>query len=258
MGHSFKNFFHSVSLQSIYSTIISFVVLFLWVSVVHYAHTLYSDQNSRGLHLLIQVKEYLYLLNVFCYSRDSDSESSGSGPVDVSVLGCDSDWDSDLSDSDPSRCSRLSGIKSAAVSQPQRDPAEPDWDMYGEVTEAEVPTELFTQQDRNNDSRARTVTKVTTCMAATPDDAMATQPTTTQVKLSSAAEPSTTTKKVTWQFKPAQRSVCTGSRKEKEKEFTPSSSYGRFNEMGGDELPRSRHSPSSSSSSSPSLSSSSG
>ncbi|XP_008315214.1 uncharacterized protein LOC103383726 [Cynoglossus semilaevis] len=190
--------------------------------------------------------------------RDSDSESSGSGPVDVSVLGCDSDWDSDLSDSDPSRCSRLSGIKSAAVSQPQRDPAEPDWDMYGEVTEAEVPTELFTQQDRNNDSRARTVTKVTTCMAATPDDAMATQPTTTQVKLSSAAEPSTTTKKVTWQFKPAQRSVCTGSRKEKEKEFTPSSSYGRFNEMGGDEMPRSRHSPSSSSSSSPSSSSSSG
>ncbi|XP_018550637.1 uncharacterized protein LOC108896114 [Lates calcarifer] len=94
--------------------------------------------------------------------RESDSESSGSGPVDLSVLGCgsvagDSDWDSDLSDSDPSRSSRSSaaGNKSSGVVRPKRLPAEPGWDLFGETTEPEVLSELFTEQDRNNNGKAR-------------------------------------------------------------------------------------------------------
>ncbi|KAM7404086.1 hypothetical protein PAMA_004490 [Pampus argenteus] len=192
--------------------------------------------------------------------RESDSESSGSGPVDLSVLGCgsvagDSDWDSDLSDSDPSRSSRISaaGSKSAGIVRPKRLPAEPGWDLFGEATEPEVLSELFTEQDRNNNNgKARTVTGVTASMAATPAIPMATQPVSTAAKPASTVEQSSSTKKVTWQFKPAQRSVCTGSRKEKEKEVT-SSSLMRFTEMGEGET----HTPSpSSSSSSPSSSSS--
>lgn len=196
-----------------------------------------------------------------CFSRESDSESSGSGPVDLSVLGCgsvagDSDWDSDLSDSDPSRSSRISaaGTKSAGAARSKRLPAEPGWDLFGETTEPEVLSELFTEQDRNNNGKARKVTGVTTSMAATAGIPMATQPVTTPVKAATIAEQSST-KKVTWQFKPAQRSVCTGSRKEKEKEVT-SSSLVRVTELGGGKTRRPSPSSSSSSSSSPSSSSS--
>ncbi|XP_047467813.1 uncharacterized protein LOC125024157 [Mugil cephalus] len=193
--------------------------------------------------------------------KDSDSESSGSGPVDLSVLGCDSvagdsDWDSDLSDSDPSRSSRVStmGNKSAGVARPKRLPAEPDWDLFGETTEPEVLSELFTEQDRNNSGKSGTATAVTTSMATAPAIPTATQPVSASVKTMATAEQSTT-KKVTWQFKPAQRSVCTGSRKEKDKEMTPSSLV-RFTEQEGGETHRPPPSSSSSSSSSPSSSSS--
>lgn len=196
------------------------------------------------------------------FSRESDSESSGSGPVDVSVLGCgsvagDSDWDSDLSDSDPSRSSRISaaGNKSAGIARPKQLPAELGWDMFEETTEPEVLSELFREQDRNNNGKAREVSGVTTSMAVTQAVPMATQPATTPTKLATPVEQSSTTKKVTWQFKPAQRSVCTGSRKEKEKEVTSSSSV-RFTEQGGGETNRPSSSSSSSSSSSPSSSSS--
>lgn len=196
------------------------------------------------------------------FFRDSDSESSGSGPVDLSVLGCgsvagDSDWDSDLSDSDPSRSSRISaaGNKSEGVARAKRLPAEPGWDLFGETTEPEVLSELFTEQDRNNNGKARKVTGVTTGIAATQAGSTAAQPVTTQMKPTTSVEQSSTTKKVTWQFKPAQRSVCTGSRKEKEKELT-SSSLARFTELGGEETHRPSPSSSSSSSSSPSSSSS--
>ncbi|XP_051252207.1 uncharacterized protein LOC127361546 [Dicentrarchus labrax] len=193
--------------------------------------------------------------------RDSDSESSGSGPVDLSVLGCgsvagDSDWDSDLSDSDPSRSSRFSaaGNKCASVARPKRLPAELGWDLFGETTEPEVLSELFREQDKNNNGKARKVTGVTTSMAATQAIPMATQPVTTPLKREATVEQSSTSKKVTWQFKPAQRSVCTGSRKEKDKEVT-SSSLARFTELEG-ETHRPSPSSSSSSSSSPSSSSS--
>lgn len=196
-----------------------------------------------------------------CFSRESDSESSGSGAVDLSVLGCgsvagDSDWDSDLSDSDPSRSSRISAAanKSAGVSRPKRLPAEPGWDLFGETTEPEVLSELFTEQDKNNNGIARKVTGVTTSLADTPAIPMATQHVTAPVKRVESVDQSSTTKKVTWQFKPAQRSVCTGSRKDKEKEGT--SSLVRFTELEGGDSHRSSPSSSSSSSSSPSSSSS--
>ncbi|XP_029973381.1 uncharacterized protein LOC115407158 [Salarias fasciatus] len=118
--------------------------------------------------------------------KESDSESSGSGPVDVSVLGCgsvagDSDWDSDLSDSDP-RSSRISasGTKSSGVARPKRLPTEPDWDLFGEATEPEVLSDLFTEQDRNNNGSAGKVTEVSTSMAAAPSQP-ATSPTKTSV-----------------------------------------------------------------------------
>ncbi|KAF1375184.1 hypothetical protein PFLUV_G00236870 [Perca fluviatilis] len=193
--------------------------------------------------------------------RESDSESSGSGAADLSVLGCgsvagDSDWDSDLSDSDPSRSSRISaaGNKSAGVSRPKRLPAEPGWDLFGETTEPEVLSELFTEQDKNNNGIAKKVTGVTTSLADTPAIPMATQHVTAPVKRVESVDQSSTTKKVTWQFKPAQRSVCTGSRKDKEKEGT--SSLVRFTELEGGDSHRSSPSSSSSSSSSPSSSSS--
>lgn len=241
------------------------------------------DQDAKLTHLAPQKPEegdflctdsFVYLAAPDClllgpegtspYSgRESDSESSGSGPVDLSVLGCgsvagDSDWDSDLSDSDPSRCSRISaaGTKSAGIARPRRLPAEQGWDLFGETTEPEVLSELFTEQDRNNNGKTRNVTGVTTSMAATPAIPMATQPVTKTVKQQSTVEQSSSTKKVTWQFKPAQRSVCTGSRKEKEKEVTSSSSLVRFTELGGGETHRPSPSSSSSSSSSPSSSSS--
>lgn len=186
-----------------------------------------------------------------CFSRESDSESSDSGPVDESVLGCDSvagdsDWDSDLSDSDPSRCTRVSaaGSRSAGVARLKRLPVEPDWDAYGRPTEPEAMGELFAEQEELDDGNSG---KVTTSMAAASDALMETQPATAEAK-SAAPEQQSATKKVTWQFKPAQRSVCTGSRKEKEREFS------RFTEIGGDMY---RPSPSSSSSSSSSPSSSS-
>ncbi|XP_067334753.1 enolase-phosphatase E1-like isoform X2 [Channa argus] len=195
-------------------------------------------------------------------TRESDSESSGSGPVDLSVLGCgsvagDSDWDSDLSDSDPSRSSRNSaaGSKSSGSARSKQLPAEPGWDLFGDTTEPEVLSELFMEQDRNNNGIARKVTGVTTGLAPTPSIPMATKPVTTPVKSATIGEQSSTTKKVTWQFKPAQRSVCTGSRKDREKEAT-STSLLRFTELGGGEMRRPSPSSSSSSSSSPSSSSS--
>lgn len=185
------------------------------------------------------------------FSRESDSESSDSGPVDVSLLGCgsvagDSDWDSDLSDSDPSHSSRVSGAgsKSAGVARPKRLPVEPDWDAFGEATEPEVMSELFTEQELDIGKSGN----VTTNMVATPADPTEMEPVTTAAKPAALLEQQSATKKVTWQFKPAQRSVCTGSRKEKEKELA------RFTEMGDDAY---RPSPSSSSSSSSSPSSSS-
>ncbi|XP_031733708.1 uncharacterized protein LOC116400157 [Anarrhichthys ocellatus] len=188
--------------------------------------------------------------------RESDSESSGSGPVDLSVLGCDSvagdsDWDSDLSDSDPSRSSRLSaaGNKSASVARSKRPPAEPDWDLFGETNEAEVLSELFTEQDKNNNGKARKVTGATAGLADTAAIPEATQNVPTPVKRERSAEQSSTAKKVTWQFRPAQRSVCTGSRKEKEKEVTSSPLVG-FTELRGGETHRPCPSSSSSSSSS--------
>ncbi|XP_069016978.1 uncharacterized protein [Embiotoca jacksoni] len=195
--------------------------------------------------------------------KESDSESSGSGAVDVSVLGCDSvagdsDWDSDLSDSDPSRSSRISaaGNRSAGAARPKQLPAEPGWDLFGETTEPEVLSELFTEQDRNNNGRAGNVTGVTTSMAATPAVPMTTQPVTAPIRRATTVDQLSASKRVTWQFKPAQRSVCTGSRKEKDKEMTSSTSLVRRTEMGGDETHRPSPSSSSSSSSSPSSSSS--
>lgn len=187
---------------------------------------------------------------MMCFSRESDSESSDSGPVDVSVLGCgsvagDSDWDSDLSDSDPSRSTRVSaaGSRSAGVARPKRLPVEPDWDVYGGTTEPEAMGELFPEQEELDNVNSGTSTSAAT------DVTTETQPATAEAKSAAAApEQQSATKKVTWQFKPAQRSVCTGSRKEKEREFS------RFTEMGGDTY---RPSPSSSSSSSSSPSSSS-
>ncbi|XP_072220929.1 uncharacterized protein [Leuresthes tenuis] len=187
--------------------------------------------------------------------KESDSESSGSGAADVSVLGCgsvagDSDWDSDLSDSDPSRSSRISaaGNKPAGVARPKRPPAEPDWDLFEEATEPEVLEELYPERDG---CEAESVTEDASGTAAAPAVPMATQAASTAVQPSTSAEQLATTKKVTWQFKPAQRSVCTGSRKEKEAE---TAALGRFTETGGGDTYR--PSPSSSSSSSPSSSSS--
>lgn len=197
---------------------------------------------------------------MFCHSRESDSESSGSGALDVSVLGCgsvagDSDWDSDLSDTDPNRSCRISAAvnKSAGMARPKRLPPELGWDLFGETTEPEVLSELFREQDRNNNDKAKRAPEVTNSMSATQATPMATQPVTTPMK-QATVELSSTTKKVTWQFKPAQRSVCTGSRKEKEKEITSSSV--RITELGGGETYRPSPSSSSSSSSSPSSSSS--
>ncbi|KAM4542328.1 uncharacterized protein PAE49_018972 isoform 2-T2 [Odontesthes bonariensis] len=186
--------------------------------------------------------------------KESDSESSGSGAADVSVLGCgsvagDSDWDSDLSDSDPSRSSRISaaGHRSAGAARPKRPPAEPDWDLFGEAAEPEAPEDLFPEPDGCESGDAESATEDATGTAATPAVPMAT------VEPSTSAEQLSATKKVTWQFKPAQRSVCTGSRKEKEPE---SSASGRFPESGGGGAYRPSPSSSSSSSSSPSSSSS--
>lgn len=233
-------------------------------SALHLTNTYKNEIGDRQqmpvITLATAIKYYCStIFFLLCFSRESDSESSGSGPVDLSVLGCgsvagDSDWDSDLSDSDPSRSSRISaaGNKSA---RPKRLPAEPGWDLFGETTEPEVLSELFTEQDRNINGKARKVTGVSTSMAGTQAIPTSTQPVTTPMKAAAPVEQSSTTKKVTWQFKPAQRSVCTGSRKEKEKEAT-SSSLVRFTELGGGENHRPSPSSSSSSSSSPSSSSS--
>lgn len=147
----------------------------------------------------------------------------------------DSDWDSDLSDSDPTRSSRnsASGGKSASTARSKRMRAELGWDE--ETIEPEVPTELLESQDK-----ARKVSEVNSSMTDVPT---ATNPTASH-KPVTPTEQSATTKKVTWQFKPAQRSVCTGSKKEKEKEAI---SMARFMEQGG-----SSSSSTSSSSSSPS------
>ncbi|XP_077395350.1 uncharacterized protein LOC144031799 [Festucalex cinctus] len=181
--------------------------------------------------------------------RESDSESSGSDPVDESVLGCgsvagDSDWDSDLSDSGPSRPSRVAAAGAKSAARPNRLPAEPRWDLFGETTGSEVLEESFIEKDQN--SKARKV--------SVRSENLDNQPAAATVTSTTTAEQSSTTKKVTWQFKPAQRSVCTGSRKEKEKEMTSLSSEARITELGGCE----ERQPSSSSSltSSPSSSSS--
>ncbi|XP_059209567.1 uncharacterized protein LOC131988467 [Centropristis striata] len=237
------------------------------------AHLDQSNTEWKPTHLLPQKPEegdflctdsFVYLAAPAClllgpaggapYSgRESDSESSGSGPVDLSVLGCDSvagdsDWDSDLSDSDPSRSSRTSaaGSKSAGVARPKRLPAEPGWDLFGETTEPEVLSELFMEQGKNNNGKSRKGTGATTSPADSPT--IPPQHVTTPVQRAMTVE--STTKRVTWQFKPAQRSVCTGSRKEKEKDSV------RFTELGGSETHRPSPSSSSSSSSSPSSSSS--
>ncbi|XP_038143981.1 uncharacterized protein LOC119785399 [Cyprinodon tularosa] len=181
--------------------------------------------------------------------KESDSESSGSGPVDVSFLGCgsvagDSDWDSDLSDSDPSRSSRVSagGLKCAGAGRSKRAPAESDWDMFGDATEPEVLGELFLDQDRSSNGKTGQITnRPAAAEAAT--ESCSESPT---LKTETSSEQMSTSKKVTWQFKPAQRSVCTGSRKEKD--------LPRLPETGGGD--GHRPSPSSSSSSSPSSSSS--
>lgn len=193
-----------------------------------------------------------FLSALLPFSRESDSESSGSGPVDVSVLGCgsvagDSDWDSDLSDSDPSRSSRMSAScnKSSVVARPKRLPVEPDWDSS--QTESEVLHEMFTEQDASTTGNSGVSGAAP---AATSPIAMETEPVTSTEKPASSLEQLSTTKKVTWQFKPANRSVCTGSRKEKDNEF----SLGKLREIEDGET--SRPSPSSSSSSSPSSSSS--
>ncbi|TMS20904.1 hypothetical protein E3U43_014877, partial [Larimichthys crocea] len=180
------------------------------------------ERDAKPTHLVPQKPEegdflctdsFVYLAAPAClllgpagtthYSgRDSDSESSGSGPVDLSVLGCgsvagDSDWDSDLSDSDPSRSSRISAAsnKSAGIARPKRLPAEMGWDLFGETTEPEVLSELFREQDKNNNGKARKVTGVTTSMAVTQAIPMATQPVTTPVRQTSTVEQSSTTKK---------------------------------------------------------------
>ncbi|XP_029316162.1 uncharacterized protein LOC115027182 [Cottoperca gobio] len=238
-----------------------------------------SNTEWKPTHLIPQKPEegdflctdsFVYLAAPACHllgpagtapysGRESDSESSGSGPVDISVLGCgsvagDSDWDSDLSDSDPSHSSKISsaGNKSGGVARSKRLPAEPRWDLFSDTTEHEVLSELFAEQDKNNTGIARKVTGVTTSLADASAIPMATQHVTTPVKRAATVEQSSTTK-VTWQFRPAQRSVCTGSRKEKEKEVT-SSPLVRFTELRGGDTHR--PSPSSSSSSSPSSSSS--
>ncbi|XP_055087222.1 uncharacterized protein DDB_G0271670-like [Periophthalmus magnuspinnatus] len=138
--------------------------------------------------------------------RESDSESSDSGPVDVSVHGCgsvagDSDWDSDLSDSDPSRPPRTSsgtkasGTKASGTSRSKRPPVEPQWDLYEEPPEPECVESL-----------GPAPSSPTSCPSPpSPTD-----------NSPGSSETSTTAKRVTWQFKPAQRSVCTGSRKEKD------------------------------------------
>ncbi|XP_053701053.1 uncharacterized protein LOC128747281 [Synchiropus splendidus] len=161
--------------------------------------------------------------------RDSDSESSDSGPVDLSGPGCemvagDSDWDSDLSDSDPSRPSRIpvSSSRSHAAARSKRLPPEPEWDKFKADREAQENRKPLTTSTTgpSDDSTGSN-------RAATPEQQL--------------------TKKVTWQFKPAQRSVCTGSRKEKDKEMA---SFARLGDLEGDGPP----SPSSSSSSSTSSS----
>ncbi|XP_023807315.1 uncharacterized protein LOC105356979 isoform X2 [Oryzias latipes] len=231
-----------------------------------------TEQDTKPTHLVAHKPEegdflctdsFVYLAAPAClllgpagsapYSgKESDSESSGSGPVDVSVLGCgsvagDSDWDSDLSDSDPSRSSRMSAScnKSSVVARPKRLPVEPDWDSS--QTESEVLHEMFTEQDASTTGNSGVSGAAP---AATSPIAMETEPVTSTEKPASSLEQLSTTKKVTWQFKPAHRSVCTGSRKEKENEF----SLGRLREIEDGET--SRPSPSSSSSSSPSSSSS--
>ncbi|XP_077477730.1 uncharacterized protein LOC144090235 [Stigmatopora argus] len=144
--------------------------------------------------------------------RESDSESSGSEPVDESILGCgsvagDSDWDSDLSDSGLSRPSRVTttGAKSSGIARPKRPAPEQRWGSFGETAEPGVQDESFIEKDQNSNAGSADL--------ADRPAATAGAPTTT-------AEQASTTKRVTWQFKPAQRSVCTGSRKEKDKEMT--------------------------------------
>ncbi|XP_061552485.1 uncharacterized protein LOC133412833 [Phycodurus eques] len=179
--------------------------------------------------------------------RESDSESSGSDPVDESVLGCgsvggDSDWDSDLSDSGASRPSRVAAAGGKSAGLAKRLPAEPRWDSFGETTEPEVPDEPFIEQDQDSKARKANLANAPAAATVTP---------------MTAAEQSSTTK-VTWQFKPAQRSVCTGSRKEKEiKSLSSSSSSGaRITALDGGEEHQPPPSSSSSLSSSPSSSSS--
>ncbi|TWW71639.1 hypothetical protein D4764_16G0001360 [Takifugu flavidus] len=87
---------------------------------------------------------------------DSDQPISGSdlGSSNTSLekdsddVAGDSDWDSDLSDSDPTRSSRnsASGGKSASTARSKRMPAELGWDE--ETIEPEVPTELSESQDK--------------------------------------------------------------------------------------------------------------
>ncbi|KAM6912163.1 uncharacterized protein FYW49_010665 [Xenentodon cancila] len=180
------------------------------------------ERDGKTLHLTPQKPEegdflctdsFVYLAAPAClllgpagtapYSgKESDSESSGSGPVDVSVLGCgsvagDSDWDSDLSDSDPSRSSRISaaGSKSAGVARPRQLPAEPDWDMSPEATEPEVLSEFFADQERQDNGREGNATGLTTSMAAEPAIPMATQPVSTGLKPATSMEQLSATKK---------------------------------------------------------------
>lgn len=184
-------------------------------------------------------------------SRNSDSDSSGSGPVDTGVSVCgsaagDSDWDSDLSDSDPHRPTRATSVGTKPPSG--ANPAEPSWDLFGEATEPQVLTELFTEENNKTDGGRKGSTAPVTTSGVT----MVTQPVAVATK--TAMVTTEQTKKVTWQFKPDHRSICTGSRKDKEKEVT-SSSARYATELGVGATRRPSPSPSSSSSS-PSSSSS--
>uniref|UniRef100_A0AAV2JKC1 Uncharacterized protein n=1 Tax=Knipowitschia caucasica TaxID=637954 RepID=A0AAV2JKC1_KNICA len=175
-------------------------------------------QEVKGMQLGVQKPEegdflctdsFVYLAAPACFllgppgtagysGRDSDSESSDSCPVDVSVHGCgsvaeDSDWDSDLSDSDPSRPPRSSsGTKASGTSRSKRPPPEPQWDLYKDPPEPECIENLEGAPSSPNSCPSPTDTSP------------------------GSADSSAASKRVTWQFKPAQRSVCTGSRKEKD------------------------------------------
>ncbi|KAJ3613063.1 hypothetical protein NHX12_019319, partial [Muraenolepis orangiensis] len=167
-------------------------------------------------------------------TRDSDSDSSGSVGADMSVLGCgslagDSDWDSDASDSDPHRSSSRgpgAGGRPPPHTTCPPAPTEPGFDLFGDVPEPEVLSELFEEEDaggggvnvNNNVTTVPVPAPATSTVIWTPGGVrgVTPEPPREMTRAMTTAEQPSTAKKVTWQFRPAQRSVCTGSRKEKE------------------------------------------